>query len=50
MSDNTTIFQTSGTEHVYDSSQSKTVNPFLAYTPNGTVYSVSGQRRILVLI
>jgi hypothetical protein len=37
----TLIFQTNGTEKVYDSSQPKTVNPFLAYTPNGIVSSVS---------
>ena len=48
--DGTRIFQTSGIEKAYDPSQPKTVNPFLAYTPNGTVSSVSGQRCILVLI
>ncbi|CAF0826592.1 unnamed protein product [Adineta steineri] len=35
----TIIIQTNGTEHVYDTTQPKTVNPFLAYTPNGTVSS-----------
>ncbi|CAF4277937.1 unnamed protein product [Adineta steineri] len=35
------IIQTSGIEQVYDATQPKTVNPFLAYTPNGTVSSVS---------
>jgi hypothetical protein len=35
------IIQTNGTEKVYDGTQPKTVNPFLAYTPNGTVSSVS---------
>ncbi|CAF0721862.1 unnamed protein product [Adineta steineri] len=35
----TIIIQTSGTEQVYDTTQPKTVNPFLAYTPNGTVSS-----------
>ncbi|CAF1474642.1 unnamed protein product, partial [Adineta steineri] len=33
------IIQTTGTEQVYDATQPKTVNPFLAYTPNGTVSS-----------
>ncbi|CAF0720427.1 unnamed protein product [Adineta steineri] len=33
------ILQTTGTEQVYDTTQPKTVNPFLAYTPNGTVSS-----------
>ncbi|CAF4349203.1 unnamed protein product, partial [Adineta steineri] len=33
------IIQTTGTEQVYDTTQPKTVNPFLAYTPNGTVSS-----------
>ena len=37
----TVIIQTNGTERVYDPTQPKTVNPFLAYTPNGTVSSVS---------
>ena len=37
----TIIFQTSGIEHVYDPTQPKTVNPFLAYTANGTASSVS---------
>jgi hypothetical protein len=37
----TLIIQTNGTEQVYDPSQAKTVNPFLAYTPNGNVSSVS---------
>jgi hypothetical protein len=40
-SDGTVIIQTNGTEKVYDPTQPKTVNPFLAYTPNGTVNSVS---------
>ncbi|UJR30817.1 hypothetical protein I4U23_018335 [Adineta vaga] len=35
----TVIFQTAGVEHVYDPTQNKTVNPFLAYTPGGTVSS-----------
>ena len=35
------IIQTAGVEEVYDPTQAKTVNPFLAYTPNGTVTSVS---------
>jgi hypothetical protein len=39
--DGTLIFQTNGTEKVYDALQPPTVNPFLAYTPNGTVSSVS---------
>ncbi len=39
--DGTLIFQTNGTEKVYDPLQSKTVKPFLAYTLNGTVSSVS---------
>jgi len=39
--DGTLIIQTNGTEKVYDPTQPKTVNPFLAYTPNGTVSSVS---------
>ncbi|CAF1533742.1 unnamed protein product, partial [Rotaria sp. Silwood1] len=38
-SDGTLIFQTAGVEHVYDTTQPKTVNPFIAYTPNGTVSS-----------
>ncbi|CAF0755051.1 unnamed protein product [Adineta steineri] len=38
-SSGTIIIQTSGTEQVYDTTQPKTVNPFLAYTPNGTVSS-----------
>ncbi|CAF4982016.1 unnamed protein product [Rotaria sp. Silwood1] len=38
-SDGTVIFQTAGVEHVYDTTQPKTVNPFIAYTPNGTVSS-----------
>ncbi|CAF4516396.1 unnamed protein product, partial [Rotaria sp. Silwood2] len=33
------IFQTAGVEKIYDPTQPKTVNPFLAYTPNGTVSS-----------
>ncbi|CAF4187447.1 unnamed protein product, partial [Rotaria sordida] len=33
------IFQTAGVEKIYDSTLPKTVNPFLAYTPNGTVSS-----------
>ncbi|CAF0939456.1 unnamed protein product [Rotaria sordida] len=33
------IFQTAGVEKIYDSAQPKIVNPFLAYTPNGTVSS-----------
>ncbi|CAF3975191.1 unnamed protein product [Rotaria sp. Silwood2] len=33
------IIQTNGTEKTYDPTQPKTVNPFLAYTPNGTVSS-----------
>ncbi len=37
----TVIIQTSGTEKVYDPTQPKTVNPFLAYTINGTVSNVS---------
>jgi hypothetical protein len=37
----TLIFETNGTEKVYDPQQPKTVKPFLAYTPNGTVSSVS---------
>ncbi|CAF1456898.1 unnamed protein product [Rotaria sordida] len=37
--DGSVIIQTNGTEKVYDSAQAKTVNPFLAYTPNGTVNS-----------
>jgi hypothetical protein len=37
----TLIFQTNGTEKVYDPLQPKTVKPFLAYTLNGTVSSVS---------
>lgn len=37
----TIIMQTNGTEKVYDPNQAKTVNPFLAYTMNGTVTSVS---------
>ncbi|CAF3898358.1 unnamed protein product, partial [Rotaria sp. Silwood1] len=36
---NTVIFQTAGVEAIYDSTQPKTVNPFLAYTLNGTVTS-----------
>ncbi|CAF5163578.1 unnamed protein product, partial [Rotaria sp. Silwood1] len=32
--DGMVIFQTSGVEPVYDTTQPKTVNPFLAYTPN----------------
>ncbi|CAF2689426.1 unnamed protein product, partial [Rotaria sp. Silwood2] len=39
LSNGTITFQTSGTEKIYDSTQPKTVNPFLAYTPNGTVSS-----------
>ncbi|CAF1148812.1 unnamed protein product [Rotaria sp. Silwood1] len=39
-SDGTVIFQTAGVEHVYDTTQPKTVNPFIAYTPNGTVSSL----------
>ena len=39
--DGTLIIRTNGTEKVYDPTQPKTVNPFLAYTPNGTVASVS---------
>jgi hypothetical protein len=39
--DGTLIFQTNGTEKVYDPLQPKTVKPFLAYTLNGTVSSVS---------
>jgi hypothetical protein len=35
------IIETNGTEKVYDPTLAKTVNPFLAYTPNGTVSSVS---------
>jgi len=35
------IIETNGTEKVYDPTLPKTVNPFLAYTPNGTVSSVS---------
>ena len=50
MSDGTMIFETNGTEHVYDPIQPKTVNPFLAYTPNGNVSSVSGQERISVSV
>lgn len=38
--DGTIILQTSGIEKVYDPKQAKTVNPFLAYSPNGTVASV----------
>ncbi|CAF1229294.1 unnamed protein product [Rotaria sordida] len=37
--DGSIIIQTNGTEKVYDSTQPKTVNPFLAHTPNGTVNS-----------
>ncbi|CAF3881286.1 unnamed protein product [Rotaria sordida] len=37
--DGSFIIQTNGTEKVYDLTQPKTVNPFLAYTPNGTVNS-----------
>ncbi|CAF3820340.1 unnamed protein product [Rotaria sp. Silwood1] len=37
--DGLVIIRTNGTEKVYDSTQPKTVNPFLAYTPNGTVNS-----------
>lgn len=33
------IIQTNGTEKNYDSTQNKTVDPFLAYTPNGNVTS-----------
>ncbi|CAF2097700.1 unnamed protein product [Rotaria magnacalcarata] len=33
------IIETEGVEHVYDPDQIKTVKPFLAYTPNGTVSS-----------
>ncbi|CAF2498907.1 unnamed protein product [Rotaria sp. Silwood2] len=33
------IIETNGTEKTYDPTQPKTVNPFLAYTPNGTVSS-----------
>ncbi|CAF4317480.1 unnamed protein product, partial [Rotaria sordida] len=33
------IFQTAGVEKIYDSTLPKIVNPFLAYTPNGTVSS-----------
>ncbi|CAF0961048.1 unnamed protein product [Rotaria magnacalcarata] len=33
------IIETEGVEHVYDPNQIKTVKPFLAYTPNGTVSS-----------
>ncbi|CAF3610983.1 unnamed protein product [Rotaria sp. Silwood1] len=33
------IMQTTGIEKSYDPKQPKTVNPFLAYTPNGTVSS-----------
>jgi hypothetical protein len=40
-SDGTIIIRTNGTEKVYDPTLPKTVNPFLAYTPNGTVSSVS---------
>ncbi|CAF4768009.1 unnamed protein product [Rotaria sp. Silwood1] len=39
LSNGTIIFQTSGTEKIYDPTQPKTVNPFLAYTPNGIVSS-----------
>ena len=39
--DGSVLFQTSGAEKVYDPSQPKTVNPFLAYTPNGVNSSVS---------
>jgi hypothetical protein len=39
--DGTLIIRTNGTEKAYDTTQPKTVNPFLAYTPNGTVSSVS---------
>ncbi|CAF1392354.1 unnamed protein product [Rotaria sordida] len=35
------IFQTAGVEKIYDSTQPKIVNPFLAYTPNGTVSSTT---------
>jgi len=38
--DGTLIIQTNGTEKVYDPTLPKTVNPFLAYTPNDTVSSV----------
>lgn len=37
------IIQTNGTEKVYDTTQNKTVDPFLAYTPNGDVTSVSNR-------
>ncbi|CAM4949431.1 unnamed protein product [Rotaria socialis] len=37
--DGTIIIQTEGVEKAYDPTQPKTVNPFLAYTPNGTVSS-----------
>ncbi|CAM2718148.1 unnamed protein product [Rotaria socialis] len=37
--DGTIIIQTEGVEKVYDPNQPKTVNPFLAYTPNGTAFS-----------
>ncbi|CAF4274049.1 unnamed protein product, partial [Rotaria sp. Silwood2] len=33
------IMQTTGIEKIYNPKQPKTVNPFLAYTPNGTVSS-----------
>jgi hypothetical protein len=36
-----TIIQTAGVEVNYDPKEPKTVNPFLAYTPNGTRSSVS---------
>ena len=48
--DGVRIFQTSGVEKVYDPLQPKTVNPFLAYTPNGTASSVSRQLRSSFLI
>ncbi|CAF1329620.1 unnamed protein product [Adineta ricciae] len=38
-SGSTVIIQTAGVERVYDETQIKTVNPFLAYTPGGTVSS-----------
>ncbi len=38
--DGTLIIETNGTEEVYDPALPKTVNPFLAYTPNDTVSSV----------
>ena len=39
--DSSIILRTNGTENPYNSTQNKTVNPFLAYTPNGHANSVN---------